>query len=429
MRARILALTAIAVLLLGSCELALGPRSEGTLVLNLGGGPASRALSDPPFLGLPVFSSVTVTVSGSGMPTASLTAPGDTGSVTVQVPAGPARKVEVHAVPDWVATALQGLDPLPTLAKAYGGTVVVDVAGGQRVNIDMDMDVVETKIVLPDSASSRVYFVNSIDETPPTEFIGVNSSNKYYAFDHYGRIFLRYGAGAPFISLFSNPTQLFDSTPLTYDFPFAYSRNDNALYFAVSSTLYFVDLSSDPVVETDLGLPVSINSMQTVAVDPDGHVYVAGDTGEGDYSVVKLAIDAASGLEVRLLKMASYASLGLNVGLYGNLQVKDMTVRNGRLYIAAAENSDVHHGKVVEVSLSDLTKTREIGWSTTTPTSPSTQFYGPSRFLAIVPRKLIVADEGYDGSNDRNRIVEIDIDSWNMTAANTTVTFFNSYFC
>ena len=421
-----------ALVLLGSCELALGNQTEGSITLYLGG-PASRAFSDAPFGGLPVFSSVTVTVSGAGMATASRTVAGNASSLTLQVPAGPARRVEVYAVPDWTATADLVFDPLPTLAKAYGGTAVVDVAGGKTVNLSMDMDVVETKIVLPDSGTWTVYFADGINDTNPTEYVAINSSQKHHAFDRFGRIFLMNNSfvSAPEIVLMHNPSQTMGTTFVLYDYPFAYSAADNALYFAVSSTLYFLDLSSDPPVETDLGLPLSINSMMAVAVDKDGYVYLAGDTGEGDFSVVKLAVDTDSGLDVRLLKTVTFASLDLDTGVFGNLLVTDMTVKDEKLYIAAAEHTGgvEHHGKIVEARLSDLAKQREIGWSPTLPSSPNSQFYGPSRFLAIAPRKLIVADEGNDGS-EINRIVEIDLDDWSFSGIRDPagVDLFNDYF-
>lgn len=230
---------AAALLVLGSCELALGPRAEGTLVLNLGGGLASRAFSDAPFDGLPVFSSVTVTVSGSGMPTASKTVPGTATAVTLQVPAGPARKVEVYAVADWSSTPQT---PQPTLAKAYGGTAIVDVTGGQTVPVSMEMDVVETKIVLPDP-----YNNNSIKVTDSIEtlgsltnyMVGMGSSGRA-GFDRYGR--LLYSDG-DLIRSRTNPDEVAEIAGYG-DGPFTFDSKRNRLYYFEFGSLRYHDFDT-----------------------------------------------------------------------------------------------------------------------------------------------------------------------------------------
>lgn len=432
MKTRVLLPIAIVVLLLGSCEFALGPRTEGTLVLNLAG-PASRAFSDPPFEGLPVFSSVTVTVSGSGMPTASLTAPGDAGSVTIQVPAGPTRKVEVYAVPDWAATADIVFDPLPTLAKAYGGTVVVDVAGGQTVNVAMDMDVVETKIVLPDLYNDWS-LVNSINAEIETYSEWLSSYTGYFQFDRFGRLIT--SESEFWINVYNSPTNYDNINILGFPYyaPFAYSKSEDSLYAIQSgSSLIYVDPDYIP---STINIDPNFETVDAIAVDEDGYVYLAGNN-----VVAKFLIDHSLGTASRIAS-ATFESLDLGYwdtyegqegqpeSIFLPLNVRDMTVKDGKLYVAAGENYGItHHGKVIEIRLSDLAKQREIGWSPSFPSSPNTQFYGPTRFLAIAPRKLIVADEGNDGS-EINRVVEVDLDDWSFSYIRDPagVDLFNEYF-
>ncbi len=413
-RHAMIAAAAVALLVLGSCELALGPRSEGTIVLNLGGGPSSRAFSDAPFDDLPVFSSVTVTVSGSGMPTASQTVPGNAGSVTIQVPAGPARKVEVYAVADWASTPQT---PQPTLAKAYGGTVVVDVAGGQKVPVSMNMDVVETKILLPDSYYSIWSTADSITSAPDS--LDWTYWGGFFQFDRYGRLItLDYQDG---LVLYNSP---FDAQYLGATFPvapFVYDPVEDGLYIADSgSSLTFVDSS---FTTSSLDLDQAFETVDAIAVDDDGFIYLAGYD-----RVVKFRVDhdLSTATQVR---SATYESLGLGywttyldqdlqpVPYFQILNVQDMIVKDGRLFIAVAgQDNGYYHGKIVEVHRTDLTQVRDIGWSPTSPTSPATQFYGPTRFLALAPRKLILSDEGYiDGPGNVNRVIAVDIIDWTFS--------------
>ena len=414
-------LAAAAALLLGSCELALGPRTEGTIILNLGGGPASRAFSDAPFNLLPVFSSVTVTVSGSGMPTASQTVPGTAASVTLQVPAGPARKVEVYAVVDWASTPQT---PQPTLAKAYGGTVVVDVAGGQKVTVSMDMGVVETKIVLPDSQSGYIYFANSLDDSAVSDYIVSSYGSFYFEYDFFGRLYAMSGQGA--FSQYTDITEIPLAIGAGSDYPSAYSKRYQAIFQAADTEVLFIDLATDPATQSMLTIPISFSNMSAIAVDANGFFYIAGFVGAMDnYIVAKFALDIPNNFAVSTIVSKTYTELGLSGS--GLLSISDMTVQDGFLYIVAGESVDPDsRGKLVQVELSNLSKIRDIGWSDSLPiTSPTTQFYGPVRFLAIAPKKLIIADE----SGDIDRVIEIDLDEWEFSriGLEDVVTFFSSY--
>jgi len=137
-----------ALLIFSSCELVLGPQPDGTLLVRFGTGSSSGSrdfsgqIIDVPI----VYSSVTITVSGAGMPTASRTVLGSEGSVSLLVPAGSARRLEIRAIPDWDATeAAQPPQspPLPTYIRAFGGSAVTDVAPGKTVSVVVDIFPVE----------------------------------------------------------------------------------------------------------------------------------------------------------------------------------------------------------------------------------------------------------------------------------------------
>jgi hypothetical protein len=68
-----------------------------------------------------------------------------------------------------------------------------------------------------------------------------------------------------------------------------------------------------------------------------------------------------------------------------------------------------------------------------TEDSDSDYFYGPQKFIAINPKKLVIADDGhafYIDSNtawaarNKNRVVEVDLESFAITdATETSATF------
>jgi len=209
-------------------------------------------------------------------------------------------------------------------------------------------------------------------------------------------------------------------------------------YDKTNDQFYFFDSNYDLYVSSDGAASISLSDSNftswwdyVLAVDKSGYVYASAGGGAETPYIVKLSV---SGSVATVVASVPYSSLGLSDGTYGNLALEDMTVKDGKLYIAAAEHYDdsgspLHHGKIVEVELSDLSKSREIGWSSTTPTNPQTQFYGPSRFIAIAPRKLIVSDEGFD-SGQIDRVVEVDLDSWTIDQiqdVSSSVNFFNTY--
>lgn len=427
------AAAALLVLVLGSCELALGPRTEGTIILNLGGGPSSRAFSDAPFDGLPVFSSVTVTVSGSGMPTASQTVPGTAASVTLQVPAGPARKVEVYAVPDWAATAALILDPLPTLAKAYGGTVIVDVAGGQKVGVSMDMGVVETKIVLPDPLNG-----NSIKVAESIETIGVLTpfsiglgSEGRAGFDRYGRILYSDTTNSWLLSR-TNPGEVSETAGFGNG-PFAFDPGRNRLYY-YDGSLRFRDFTTLEYI--DITIPGSWSpDGQGMAVDEDGYLYTVFMQSEDRYLVKLRITEPVWDVEVWISDAIVVASARYDtIGLGTNLNIGDMAVADDKLFVVAYEinayysmlpEDAISRGKIVAIERSTLSRLMDYGW-TSDPIPPSdttSMLFGPRRIIAIVPKKLVVADDGFwwngahfsEALEDRNGVAVLNTETGELT--------------
>jgi hypothetical protein len=134
--------------------------------------------------------------------------------------------------------------------------------------------------------------------------------------------------------------------------------------------------------------------------------------------------------------IVTFAAADLNDGSGKPLVVEDMAAIGDTVYILAR---DVDHesrtrsrGKIVALRTADLGNPRSAGWSEAAyPTDPSSQFYGPARFIGIAPGKLYVADDGYSSPYaNANRVVEVTLDPLSISgvsAVPSNVTFFEEY--
>jgi hypothetical protein len=321
---------------------------------------------------------------------------------------------------------------------------------GQRVTAVLRLEVAETKILLPDISPDlpnnyTVYFADSIsDPGPYTGSILGNSNSSDFEFDRVGRLFTLLGATSPTINLSINGTTtgIVPLTGINGD-SFGMDRRHNKLYVLSNAgySLSVVDLSNSLIVATsvDLGSTGYWYENGSIAVDADGYVYVPGGT-EATVGATNgiMRIDASNPSAPRVLKLEGYEQLGLGyyvASTFYQLPIKDMSIVDGMLYVLLNNADSVYlpdyRGKLVEIDIATLTKAREMGWSSVAPiTDPATQFYGPQRFLAIKPRSLVFADEGFD-SADIDRLIEVNLDLWTIAGIKTggTINFFNQYFC
>lgn len=92
-------------------------------------------------------------------------------------------------------------------------------------------------------------------------------------------------------------------------------------------------------------------------------------------------------------------------------------------YKVYSDNTNEYEGKTIGSLLPKI-------YAPTGETA-SKYFYGPSKFIAVKPKKLVIADEGYAFYTDKdaycfknvNRIVEIDLETFAFTAVNTAAAF------
>lgn len=436
-------------LALSACAPFVSTSGEGAIQILLGTPTGARALSDPPFSQLPVFSGITIKVSGPGMDPVEFTVSPSQTSFTAMVPGGSNRRVELYAPVDWDATNAMlttlyplGIPPQPTLVKAYGATTTIDVVPGQSVTAVLRLEVVETKILLPDvyndnllAAVDSISYSGSISEVPQGYYSFGPTFD--FEFDRYGRVFFSSYGDLTVLSSFVYDASI--SLGPNNIQNVSINKNANRLYLLSNYQLLELDLSLVLPVATTITIPSGYSPMgMGLAADTSGFLYVCASRTIGqttEYGVLKF-----SSADPSKYQFATEQSLGLvydkddgQGGTYPfSLDVRDMTVKDGKLYVLAGENDtySIHHGKLVEINIATLAEERELGWtSADMPTSPSTQFYGPQRFIALAPRKLIIADEGFDGNANVDRVVEVDLDSWSISAIGLegAVSFFNDY--
>jgi len=431
-------LASAVVLAFSACSPFVSSGGQGEILVYLGGDASSRALSDPPFSQIPVFSSYTLRVSGPGMDPVELTIDGAQTSFSTMVPGGSDRVVELYAPVDWDATALAYPDNValrPTLVLAYGATTTLDVIPGQRVTAVLRLEVAETKILLPDAYStSQLYIADGLHPEGALTSTALSAySNTDYEFDRYGRLLYTLSVT---VYLAQNEA---DSAPVSLAFngdDLAYDRGSDILYAwydGDGSYLNGYDYGSESPNAYLVNHPVEYEfGAGSIAVDAQGYIYVPLlQYSSGFYGLGKLTVGTPSSgfADTQVVTFQPFSVLDLE----SPLEIRDMMVKDGKLYVLAGENVSEgvpHHGKVVEIDLSTLTLNRDLGWTSTDyPTDSVTQLYGPQRFIALAPRKLIFADEGFNGTDEIDRVVEVDLESWSIssTGFDGAVSFFNDY--
>lgn len=158
--------------------------------------------------------------------------------------------------------------------------------------------------------------------------------------------------------------------------------------------------------------------------------------------IAKVAVD--DGGTAALAGKLAYYTTGLAVMDEFSLEVSDMYAADGVLYVAACQTSTDEYssncysrGKVIAFDTATMTKLWETGWrgdDVHYPTEKDALLVGPRRFVAVSPKKLYVADDGYYLGDDKlcrdvDRVVEIDTADGTITAMGLdgAVPFFDTF--
>ncbi len=459
-----------------SCPSAVSRGGSGVIKVSLGPS-ASRAILDAPIF--PVFSSATVTITGSGMTPVSASLMG--GSASLEVPAGDDRVITVDAVPDWTATVAANPAAVPaTHATRYGGTATVDVKSGGTENVSMNLVVTGTQIALL-SVGGAFYFAPSFSAvaTAKNDFgesdLGVEADLEL---DQYGRLYvsdweptylysyvMRYDGGGSAnpvvteivtsegipmtrIALDGTKGRLYyvgyydDST--SHGSPVGYheAATGQHVFFGQPTNLpgewdiYQSGLAFRPAIALDKNgeviMPLFDRGADVENIGDESYYLAKATTGTPYYS----AEEGGYVADTTITATQTYAAADLNDDSGNPLVVQDMLTIGDTVYILL---SDVDHdartrsrGKIVALRAGNLSNPRSAGWSSSAfPSSPQTQFYGPARFIGLSPGKLYVADDGYTSpTSNANRVVEVTLDPLSISgvsAVPSDVTFFHEY--
>lgn len=451
---RFFAVFGILISILASCSFFSTKGDTGYISFRLGQA-SSRNISGESFP-MPIFTSASIIVSGPGMATRTVTLTPETilEPQSIEVTAGPSRRVQIYAKPDWAATKsyFETMYPNtvftpPSLGQAYGANAVVEVVPNTSTDVYLVFSLVETKILLPSGIEymeiSNLKTTDSFNgdiEAASVDFSGLIQANTQFAFDRYGGLFFtkseydmelyEYNHTIYYAEneevLYASPTQggaLYTSDS-EGSLDIAYDRSNNCLYSIDKVNfynLYRMDLSQ---IDTETPLP-SVEDLGTlfdeneipfvaensqIAVDNDGYVYFTAYTNDESnntttYQLVKIQPGEES---YTIVDTADLLDLGLGFSdeeMYFSIDsINDMIIRDGRLYIAASREQweydellgEIAHvtGRIAEIRLSDLALVRTYGGGETTPPdASSTRLFGPTRFLGFGPRKLYFSDE------------------------------------
>lgn len=415
----------------------------GTLTVAFGG---PRGLETGwPGNTLPAFGAVTVTVSAADMSTVTSTTSSASGSVSVTVPAGNNRLVEVTAVP--VAGAA------PFMAKSFYGSASADVTEGGQTTVSIKLSLGTSKIVLPSFMGNggELDFAESLSG-PVSEgaIMASMTESTDFELDAYGRVYMAGNGVMQFTAMEEEAIGLTES--VTTDL--AYDPSLQVLYANYDmENLRRFDVSGESYTQLYIMSPAGYsygNSLGSAIAAGNGFLYMTVLNQDLDKNgLAKMVV--TPGTEDAQSSVVAFVTLA-SLGISSPFQVKDMTVKDGVLYILVAESSVytyiysddlISRGKLIAVSTTNLAKLWEIGYSgTNLPNNPAKQFYGPVRFVGVAPKKLYIADEGFrwqfttniDGNPiNVDRVIEVDLDQQTITGVGlegeaTFFTDFSSYY-
>lgn len=450
----------------------LGERT-GTIVIASGPVQGARALDSGWPMGddtLPVFSTLIVLVRGPGMNTLvkNIDLAADPSPLSLEIKAGQKRSVNVVAIPDWPATrAKYPNKDIPDLVTSFTGGTTVDIPADTIVPVSIELVMASTKILVPDfmrvgANGPEISVSDTISGTPvgPYGINGLSRASNFVFGDH-GRLFVSTTSGVQvYASLSQTPIQTISFGQDYQPGKLALCKTTKRLYLFTDNedynSLQFVNLLATETV-VNVNLPGEYTyRLGGLAVDGAGYVYLPAnfqENGEGstEFILLKLRIvrGAQDAWEAQVVGEKSYEALnigyneiyidpetGVSTSQFVLIDIQDMTVIGGTLYIAASEVYTTSYpddlslarsrGKIISVDTATMTVLYEAGWSGGKyPTPDSTQLYGPVRFVGLAPRKLYILDEGgvWDGEtysgygySDIDRVVELDLDGGVISA-------------
>lgn len=373
------------------------------------------------------ISSFVLTITGEGMSTISVTYGADTTQISLEVPAGNAREIELVC----------NIDPSsPGAVLSYMGNTTENLTAGETVNVALSMMLYETKIIFPNpndfqgASYRRIIQLDSINDSSPIELriADVNPSLNPIStfmpwdidFDFNGRIYIANNDSSTDndcvirIDNFTtpNPEKVAENGSLYGILSVAVDRINNLLYYSsTNNTLQVTDLSSASF--PDIGTSIDISSISlnpyiiAIAVDNDGMLYLAdaGDIGvDTDDQFVKFNPYTSNVIRTYTNNINFRQQSG---GSTNNLS--DIMFFDNIVYLLNFNGSNNY---LVMQFNTDLQLTSGYGVKVSSYVTDTTQnhYYGPHFFAARRRDKYYIMDEM--GSNsygtEFNKLVSMD---------------------
>ena len=312
------------------------------------------------------------------------------GSYSTEVPAGNARTFSLTATP-----------PSDSAVISFYGEATRDLIAGETVEIPITLEIDETRLIIPDSLNNRVIKKSSFTSPDWVELGGTYFGFTYdYDFfpydvdiDSSGNIYIAANdnnetgkSGIFKIDGFSDTTPVRIVTgnfmALTID------RTNNLLYYSDSTTMYKCDLTGSLLYDYNL----SGNYITGLAYG-GGFIYILDRSAATLYKFDP----AGSGSTV-----GSYSTY---LQGFWNVDVMDVMYKDGKVYVANSEGT-IPGYKILELD-ENLNLIDHFGTYPADQNAPAQgELYYPSRFIAVLNKKITVIDESNDGpSPTKNRLV------------------------
>ncbi len=324
------------------------------------------------------FSSFTVSISGDGMTTIGRTF-ASTDRLSLAVPAGSARRIEVTAIPSSITAA------------SFRGTAVVDIQAGQTVDVPVAMALHETKIVIPDHFNYRLIMIDDMAGTGwSTGDLGMAAytlAPDDISFDSSGRIYVANDSTAPSVirsddinggnKISFGPNSVMSVTV---------DRQRSILYYATATVLYRNNLDGTNQQQyMDISPITSIRSLEVAA---DGKLVIGGQAS---------TTRALFLFNPTVNPATENGYLAQSSG--GNLQnAYDLLVKGNEVYVAnnAGGANQMIERFTIDTAANTITYADGYGNQTllSSPPTPAGQFFGPRQFLGIRNDGLVIVDNG-----------------------------------
>ncbi|MBA7484786.1 hypothetical protein ES707_20317 [subsurface metagenome] len=340
------------------------------------------------------ISTVNVTVSADDLPEILLEYASPPSSIVIELPAGPARRFDVEV----------GVDN-QTVASKYSGSATVDLVPGDSKEVGVEMSLSETKLIIPDGNNYRLVQIDNMSGAGWTTLSGTQLG---YAigehmpwdadFDDRGRIYVanyHFSSGGVYrIDGITDTSRETISNVVSIS-TVAVDRENGYVYYYSGDTDLIYRRKLDPLGPEESFDPLAEPSISTfgttgIEVGPNGKLFLANSSGN---QIIKYDPDALQGSRVQ----AVYTTTNL-------IDPHDVLVRDS--YVYAANWGGLDGYKIIRL---DQNLGNAVGYGndgTGSEPTPPGDFWKPTRFIAVISRKILLADE--DTVNNYDRLVAFD---------------------